>query len=302
MDSRSDRLREHVDAPSGNSDASPPARDNDVQIALETARVAARVAGVLVAERIGDIGAIRLKNASTDMVTDTDVAAGVAAVREVSSRHPNARFVVEETEVYERADVIQGSIDDSEVWLIDPLDGTTSFVHGFPCYSVSVALLRSGMPVAGAVYNIPADELFSAGVGMGTWLDDRRITCATRSSLTEALLVTGFPYDRTVTLDRQLAVLARFLRAPVHGIRRDGSAAVDCCHVASGRADGFWEFGLQPWDTAAGVVILRESGAEVTGIDGAPWTPASNGIIAANPVLHAGMTRVVLGTADTLPR
>jgi myo-inositol-1(or 4)-monophosphatase len=148
--------------------------------------------------------------------------------------------------------------------------------------------------VAGAVYNVPRRELFSAAQGAGAHVDGRAVGCGGASRLEDALLVTGFPYDRGEPLTRQLAVLGSFLRAPIHGMRRDGSAAVDCCHVASGRADGFWEYGLKPWDMAAGVIICREAGARVTGIAGEEWSPASTGIVVANPELHALMCAVIL--------
>jgi len=270
-----------------------------MQAALETARAAATAGGEVIAARGRDIGAVRIKGSQTDMVTETDIAAGVAVVRAILSYDASARVVVEEPEVYDLTGVTRAELDDPEVWMIDPLDGTTSFVHGYPCYSVSVALLRDGDPVAGAVYNVAAGELCSAAQGHGAFLDGTPIRTGSAARLDQALLITGFPYDRGATLDRQLAALARFLRAPVHGIRRDGSAAVDCCHVASGRADGFWEFGLQPWDTAAGVVILREAGAVVTRTDGSPWSTSPGGIIAANPQLHALMLEVVRGDAAT---
>ncbi|MDH4139536.1 MAG: inositol monophosphatase [Coriobacteriia bacterium] len=260
---------------------------------LDIARVAALAGGRRVAARLGDLGRVRTKGSPTDYVTDVDIDAGVAVLRAIAEETKGARFVVEEREVYDLADASEGSLGDSEVWVVDPLDGTTSFMHGFPCYSVSVALLRDGEPVVGAVYNVPSDELASGAVGQGAWLGDRTVRCSDTHDLREALLVTGFPYDRTRTLDRQLDVLARFLRTPVQGIRRDGSAANDCVHVAAGRADGFWEFGLQPWDTAAGAIICREAGAHISGIDGEPWSATSYGVIAANPVLHARMLELI---------
>lgn len=263
--------------------------------AVQTARLAAIAAGDVIASRGRNVGAVRTKGAQTDMVSETDIEAGVAAVKAILSMDRAARFVVEEVEVYDRAGVKQGALADNEVWVIDPLDGTTSFLHGFPCYSAAVALLREGVPVAGAVYNVALDELFSAASGLGAHLGDSPIDCTSQSHLEEALLVTGFPYDRGKTLDKQLDMLGRFMRVPIHGMRRDGSAAVDCCHVAAGRADGFWEYGLQPWDMAAGVAILREAGAHVTGIDAEPWTVESTGMIAANPSLHARMVEVLAG-------
>ncbi|PKQ29743.1 MAG: inositol monophosphatase [Actinobacteria bacterium HGW-Actinobacteria-10] len=261
---------------------------------LKIAQEAARAGAAVIAAAGRDIGAVRVKASLTDVVTETDIAAGVAIVRSIMAADPNATFVIEEDEVYGLTDCIQGELDAPEVWVIDPLDGTTSFVHGFPCYSVSVALLRDGEPIAGAVLDVSRQELYSAAVGQGAHRDGAAIQCGATETLIGSLLVTGFPYDRGEPLTRQLAVLGDFLRAPVHGMRRDGSAAIDCCHVASGRADGFWEFGLKPWDMAAGVVICREAGARVTGIEGEPWTPKSTGIIVANPALHSAMREVIL--------
>ena len=264
-----------------------------MQSILSLARTAALAGGAVVNARVDDIGAVRVKGDPTDVVTDTDIEAGTAIARTIANSLPDARFVIEETEVYDLADATQGTLNDSEVWVIDPLDGTTSFVHGFPCYSISIALLREGQPAVGVVHNIPAKETFSATKGSGAFLNDRMISCSSRTRVEEALLMTGFPYDRTATLDRQLDVLARFLRVPVHGIRRDGSAAVDCCRAASGQADGFWEFGLHAWDTSAGVLVLREAGARVSDITGEPWTVDATGIVAANPELHARMLEVI---------
>lgn len=259
------------------------------------AEAAARAGGAALRAHDGAYGQVRTKSTSIDLVTAADLASGVAVVSAIAGCLPDARFVVEEPEVYDLAGVTPGSLTDAEVWVVDPLDGTTSFVHSYPCWSVSVACLRDGQPFAGAVYHVPADEMTSAARGEGATRNGARIACKSTASVNEALLITGFPYDRGALLDRQLEVLRAFLKAPVHAIRRDGSAAVDCCHVAGGRADGFWEFGLKTWDMAAGVVILAEAGARATGIDGKPWSVESTGLIAANPVLHAAMLEVVSG-------
>ena len=131
-----------------------------MQSTLSLARTAALAGAEVVTRRIGAIGNVRVKGDPTDVVTDTDIEAGTAIARTIAQTLPTARFVIEETEVYELADITEGVLSDSEVWVIDPLDGTTSFVHGFPCYSISVALLREGQPVAGIVHNIPAEETF----------------------------------------------------------------------------------------------------------------------------------------------
>lgn len=256
---------------------------------LDTAIAAAEAGGRLLAARARSMGEVRTKRTATDLVTDADVASGIEICRLIAAASEGARFVVEEPEVCERAGVTTGSLSDPEVWVIDPLDGTTSFVHGYPCWSVSVALLRDGEPVCGVVRAEPSDETYAAAVGLGATLNGDPIRCAGRTDLREALLGTGFPYDRGPALDTQLRVLARFMRVPVHDIRRDGSAAIDCCHVACGRTDGFWEFSLQPWDTAAGVVIAREAGAVVTDVTGAPWRAEELAILIANPALHPVM-------------
>jgi myo-inositol-1(or 4)-monophosphatase len=233
-------------------------------------------------------------------VSETDIAAGVLAVRHILSRDTDARFVVEEDEVYEIAGIDKGDLGAGACWVIDPIDGTTSFLHGFPCYSVSIARLEDGVPVVGAVYNVALDEMHSASRGQGAFTNGEPIRVSTASRVNEALMVTGFPYDRTTPLDRQLAVLAAFLRNPVHGIRRDGSAAIDCCHVAGGRCDGFWEYSLKVWDVAAGVLLCTEAGAHVTDIDGRPWTIESDSICAANPTLHEEMLRVIAQASEAL--
>jgi len=260
---------------------------------LDIARAAALAGGAVLSARKNDMGAVRSKGSPTDLVTEADISSGIACVTAILAADPLARVVVEEPEVCEALGIAPGELTDSAVWVIDPLDGTTSFVHGFPCYSVSVAFVVEGEPLAGAVYNVALGEMFSAQRGDGATIDGKPLTCSDAEKIAEALLVTGFPYDRGAPLDRQLTVLSAFLRAPVHGIRRDGSAAVDCCHVAAGRADGFWEYALKPWDMAAGAVICREAGALVTDIDGKPWTSASTSILTANPRLHASMLDVI---------
>lgn len=267
--------------------------EGPVSDALQTARTAALAGGEVLRAKAANITGKRSKATATDFVSDVDIAAGVAVVRAILESDPAARFVVEEPEVFEETGIAPGSLDDERVWVIDPLDGTTSYLHGYPCYSVSVALLVEGQPVAGAVYNAASNEMNSAGAGLGAYRDSTRLAVTSAAAIDEALLITGFPYDRTAPLDRQLRVLGEFLRTPVHGIRRDGSAAVDCCHVAGARADGYWEFTLLPWDMAAGVLIAREAGARVTDTDGAEWSTRSAGLIVANAALHSAMLEVI---------
>ena len=265
--------------------------------ALETAKAAALAGGRVLESMRNSIGEIRAKGSAIDFVSEADVASGVAVVREIMERDPDAQFVCEEPEVYDLLGARRGTIGAGDVWVIDPLDGTTSFIHGYPTYSVSVALVRGFDPVVGAIYNAAAAEMNAAAVGLGATRDGEPICVTAAEHVTDALVITGFPYDRGAPLDLQMAILGAFLRAPIHGMRRDGSAAVDCCHVAGGRADGFWEYALKPWDMAAGVVILREAGARVTDVVGTEWTAASENILAANPALHAEMREVISATA-----
>lgn len=265
---------------------------------LDAAVAASEAGGAILRERSESFGAVRTKSSAFDLVTDTDIATGVAVVRAIAQHIEGARFVVEEPEVYALAGVPAGDLSDDEVWVIDPLDGTTSYVHGYPCYSVSVALLRGGEPFAGAVHDAAARQTSWARVGGGAWRDGVRLACSDTLAFNESLMITGFPYDRTLTLDRQLSVFTHLIRE-VHDVRRDGSAAIDCCRVAAGTADAFWEFGLQPWDTGAGVVILREAGAVITDLHGEPWSVDTRDVCAANPALHAallGKIQSILGT------
>ncbi|MDO8847772.1 MAG: inositol monophosphatase family protein [Coriobacteriia bacterium] len=258
----------------------------------QTAEAAAHAGGDALRQHAGRITGLRTKSGTADMVSAADIAAGVAVVSTIAQALPEARFVIEEPEVYELAGVTPGTLGDDEVWVIDPLDGTTSFVHSYPCWSVSVACLRQGRPVAAAVYNVPANEMFSAAAGEGATLDGARLTCAGSPTLDRALLCTGFPYDRGEPFTRQLRLLEALVR-PAHDVRRDGSAAVDLCSVAAGRVDGFWETALQPWDMAAGALIVEESGGLITDFAGNPWTVATRDIVAANLALHAVLLEAI---------
>ena len=164
---------------------------------LDAAIAASEAGGAVLRERSESFGAVRTKSSAFDLVTETDIATGVAVVRTIAQHVEGARFVVEEPEVYALAGVPVGDLMDDEVWVIDPLDGTTSYVHGYPCYSVSVALLRDGEPFAGAVHDAAARQTSWARVGGGAWRDGVRLACSDTLAFNESLMITGFPYDRT---------------------------------------------------------------------------------------------------------
>lgn len=264
-----------------------------LEAALRLAERAARAGGDVIRSRGRDIGSVREKSASVDVVTDVDIASGVEVVRTIVAEIPEARFIVEESEVFDQTEApLAEDASSGEVWMVDPLDGTTSFFHGYPCYSCSVALLVDGTPVVGAVYDAANDQLFSAAENGGAMREGQAVRCTDVGEMPRALLVTGFPYDRGEPLRRQLPILGKMIET-AHDLRRDGSAAIDCCHVAMGRCDGYWELGLKPWDIAAGVLIAAEAGAVVTDFDGQRWTPAADTIVAANPNLHPTLLRLI---------
>jgi myo-inositol-1(or 4)-monophosphatase len=179
-------------------------------------------------------------------------------------------------------------------WLIDPLDGTTSYSHGLPHFSVSIALEIEGEIEAGVVFNPCLNECFSAIKGMGAHLNGQRIKVSKTKELNRSLLATGFPYDRVESPQNNLDHFNAFI-LKIHGIRRMGSAALDLCYTAAGRFDGYWEMKLSPWDSAAGLVIVKEAGGTVTGFGGGAYTIYDNEILASNGHIHDKMIEVLQG-------
>jgi myo-inositol-1(or 4)-monophosphatase len=172
------------------------------------------------------------------------------------------------------------------VWVVDPLDGTTNFLHRFPCYAVSIAAVVDGEPRAGVVHHVPAGIRYCAVAGGGAWQDGARLAVSAVREPRQALIGTGFPFRHVEELPVYQAQFAA-VAAKAGGLRRPGSAALDLCDVAAGRFDGFWELTLAPWDVAAGVLIIREAGGVVTGLGGEPGVIRHGPIVAGNPVIHA---------------
>jgi|SRR5580698_1279306 myo-inositol-1(or 4)-monophosphatase len=172
-------------------------------------------------------------------------------------------------------------------WYVDPLDGTTNFAHGFPVFCVSMALDYKGKRIAGVIYDPTRDELFAAEQGSGSYLNDQPIRVSKTARLAESLLATGFPSHKRHKNPNIFFYHQITLRT--HGVRRAGSAALDLCYVASGRFDGFWEFNLNPWDTAAGVLIVEEAGGKVTNFHGGPFELSSRETLASNGLLHESL-------------
>jgi len=245
------------------------------RMALKTARRAAAAAGEIIREKRGTAFRVDRKGAA-DLVTEVDLAAERAIIALISRDFPGHRIAAEESG--------RGEGDSPYLWWIDPIDGTTNFVHGYPFYSVSIALECRGVMAAGVVYDPVAGELFEALRSEGARLNGRRIAVSPVSDLKDALLATGFPYARN-DRERALSIAAAFLPR-IQGLRRDGSAALDLAYVAAGRLDGFWERGLRPWDTAAGSLLVEEAGGRVSDFNGGKFDLHRGEIAAAGPGIH----------------
>lgn len=197
-----------------------------------------------------------------DLVSYVDKTAEGLIVKELHAAFPPAGFVVEENTRSERKEYN---------WIVDPLDGTTNFVHGIPCYAVSIALEHQGEIVLGVVYEVSRDECFYAQKGKGAFLDGRAIQVSSRSRLSESLIATGFPIYNFTRLEGYLKSLTYFMQH-THGLRRIGAAAVDLCYLACGRVDAFFEYNLNAWDVAAGALIVQEAGGSVKDFsEGTNW-------------------------------
>ena len=220
-----------------------------------------------------------------DLVTDADHAAEQCIIDHIRRHFPSHQTLAEER----GADTHFPS---RYRWIIDPLDGTTNFAHGFPVYAVSIGVECDGQAVIGVVYDPSRDELFTAEAGHGAHVSDRLISVSQTPRLGEALTVTGFSYDIRETLNNNLDHFVRFALA-AEGVRRTGSAALDLCYVAAGRFDGFWEIKLNPWDMAAGVLIVREAGGCVTDLRGNAHSIYQPELVASNGRIHDEMLDVI---------
>jgi myo-inositol-1(or 4)-monophosphatase len=181
-------------------------------------------------------------------------------------------------------------------WHVDPLDGTTNFAHGYPCFSVSIALAHRDEVLVGVVYNPIYEELFAAARGEGASLNGKKIQVSKVPTLSTSLLCTGFPVHKRQSSPNIHYYYDFTLRS--HGVRRDGSAALDLCSVACGRFEGFWEFGLHSWDTAAGVLLVREAGGVVTRFDGQPYQLGDRELLASNSRVHSEMIHIATDIAE----
>lgn len=213
-----------------------------------------------------------------DFVTEVDRTAERMIADILLAAEPDARMVGEE--------LSPGVITDGLVWIVDPLDGTTNFLHDFPSYAVSIAAALDGVLQAGVVLQVPRNETYSASRGGGSWLGDRRLTVSTIAGPEFALIGTGFPFRDVSRLEEYQRQFGKVARA-TSGIRRPGAAALDLADVAAGRFDGFWEQQLSAWDIAAGALLIREAGGVITDFSGRDIGIEHTGVVAGNPAIHA---------------
>jgi myo-inositol-1(or 4)-monophosphatase len=251
---------------------------------LNTAVKAARQAGRVIVRSFdrGDTLTVERKGLN-DYVSEVDRAAEDAIIQVLSHAYPDHGILAEESGEHAGGEY---------QWVIDPLDGTTNFLHGFPQYAVSIALRRRDRLEHGVIFDPLRDELFTASAGAGAHLNNRRIRVSRTRKMDQALIGTGFPFRSMTQLDSALKTLKELLPR-TSGIRRPGAAALDLAYVACGRLDGFWETGLKPWDMAAGVLLIREAGGLVSDIDNRHGFMETGELVAGNPSIHPLLAAVV---------
>lgn len=253
---------------------------------LTLGKKAAKLAGTIHLKYFQKKLKIRYKGNSFDLVTAADIESEKAAVRLIRKYYPGHNILAEENKYR--------LTPSPYTWIIDPLDGTNNFSSGLPIFCVSIALAYKDEVIMGAVYDATRDELFYAAKGKGAYLNGKKISVNSVNTLKKAIIITGFYYDRGAKMLQTIEAMKRFLVKKVIGIRRLGAAALDLCYVASGRAAGFWEFELSPWDFAAGKLFIEEAGGKVTGRKGEEvYIYKKHFIVASNKNIHSQMLSVI---------
>lgn len=251
---------------------------------LNIAVKAARQAGNVILRHLDRIDSLTIEaKARNDFVTEVDKLAEAEIIRVIKAAFPDHAILAEES---------GSQAGTSCQWIIDPLDGTTNYLHGYPQFSVSIALSREGVLEQGVIFDPLRSEMFTASRGRGAQLNNRRIRVSNVIKLRDALLGTGFPFRAMKHLDPWLRTF-RVMLMQTNGVRRAGSAALDLAYVACGRFDGFWELGLEPWDMAAGCLLIQEAGGLITDFENTQQHLTSGNIIAANPNIHSQMLDVI---------
>ena len=251
---------------------------------LEFAKITAKGAGAILMEHFGQISSYEHKSTPIDLLTIADTQSETFILKEITKTFPDHHIIAEESAIVENNSDYR--------WVIDPLDGTTNFVHNLPIFAVSIGLQHKGETIVGVVYNPAADKCFWAEKNGGAFLNGESIHNTSTNTLSNSLLVTGFPYTHDDRWSKGFD-LFKILYGKTQGVRRLGAAALDFCFVAMGRFDGFWEFGLQPWDVCAGALILEEAGGKVSDWDNSPMPFSGDRVLATNGFIHEEMKDIL---------
>lgn len=245
---------------------------------------AANAGGAVIEHYFRGVFKIENKTTVNDLVTEVDKRAESVIIDTIKKKFPTHSVISEEV-----GEIMQDSDYD---WIIDPIDGTVNFAHGIPICCVSIGVRHKGVMILGAVYNPIMKELFFAERGKGAFLNDEPISVSKKSDFKKACLVTGFPYKWPKSYEHPIKVFERFIMEGLP-VRRLGSAAIDLCWVACGRFDGFWEYNLNPWDIAAGYLIVEEAGGKITNFDGDPYNVNDKETLATNGIIHDAMLKLI---------
>ncbi|MEX1000033.1 MAG: inositol monophosphatase family protein [Thermodesulfobacteriota bacterium] len=250
---------------------------------LEVAEKTAREAGVILLENLGKVKEIEFK-AKNSLVTEVDKLSEEIIISNIKSSFPSHAIFAEESG--------RDSSESEHLWLIDPIDGTTNYAHAYPFFSISIALEINGEVEVGLVYDPVKDEMFTAEKGKGAFLNRESITVSKSHAIEHSHVCTGFMHEVEWMVEANIKHFGNFIRR-ARAVRRDGSAALDLCYVACGRFDGFWELGLNPWDTAAAVLILKEAGGQVSTFTGDEYSIYEKEILASNSIVHEQMIEIL---------
>ncbi|MBS0418340.1 MAG: inositol monophosphatase [Proteobacteria bacterium] len=251
---------------------------------LNIAVKAARAAGEVIVRSLNRLESLTITSKGrNDFVSEVDHAAEAEIIKVIRKNYPSHAFLAEESGRTGESDTI---------WIIDPLDGTTNFLHGFPTFAVSIACQIKGKLEHGVVYDPMSQELFTASRGGGAHLDNRRIRVSKQRGLEGALIGTGFPYRANAKYLDSYLLMLRAVMEHTAGVRRPGSAALDLAYVAAGRTDAFWEIGLAPWDTAAGTLLIQEAGGRIGTLTGGEYTQGGN-VLAGSPKVYAALVELL---------
>ena len=246
---------------------------------LDVAVEASLAASHIIMESLGDSRVANFKG-KTNLVTETDVKSENTIKAILKEAYPEHGILAEES--------MKENSESDYLWIIDPLDGTTNFVHGYPSFAISIGLFYKANPIVGVVLEMPHIKLYTAIKGNGAWCEGSTIKCSNTPSIQNSLLVTGFGYDHDILWKRNMMLFKHFTNIS-QGVRRLGAASIDICHVAAGKVDGYWEFDLKPWDMAAGILIAEEAGCKITSLNGGNHNIYDNSILITNNHIHRQM-------------